>query len=117
MHFFGEHTFSFYNAENERFWCKFHFVTQQGIKNFTNEEAAKINGMDREYHGKDFYEVIESGNFPKWTMYVQIMTEEEAKNHYENPLDLEGAIYRYDPKDDPSRRIRPRNGREDGLSY
>ncbi len=88
MHFFGEHTFSFYNERNERFWCKFHFKTQQGIKNLSNEEAAKINGMDRESHGKDLYESIERGNFPKWTMYVQIMTEEQAKNHYENPFDI-----------------------------
>jgi catalase len=88
MHFFGEHTFSLYNAKNERFWCKFHFYTQQGIKNLSNEEAARINGMDREYHGKDLYESIEKGDFPKWTMYIQIMTEEQAKNHYENPFDI-----------------------------
>lgn len=88
MHFFGEHTFSFYNAANERVWCKFHFKTQQGIKNLTNAEAAEINGMDREHHGRDLYEAIESGNFPRWTMYVQIMTEEQAKNHYENPFDI-----------------------------
>ena len=88
MHFFGEHTFSLYNAKNERFWCKFHFKTQQGIKNLSNAEAAKINGMDREYHGKDLYDAIERGDFPKWTMYIQIMTEEQAKNHYENPFDI-----------------------------
>ncbi len=88
MHFFGEHTFSFYNEQNERVWCKFHFKTQQGIKNFTNEEATKINGMDREYHGMDLFDAIESGDFPKWTMYVQIMTEEQAKKHYENPFDI-----------------------------
>jgi catalase len=88
MHFFGEHTFSFYNAENERVWCKFHFHTQQGIKNFTNEEAAKINGENREYHGMDLFDAIERGEFPKWTMYVQIMTQEQAKAHYENPFDI-----------------------------
>lgn len=88
MHFYGEHTFSFYNAANERVWCKFHFHTQQGIKNLTDEEAAEINSKDREYHGKDLYEAIERGDYPKWTMYVQIMTEEQAKNHYENPFDI-----------------------------
>lgn len=88
MHFFGEHTYSFYNEKNERVWCKFHFKTQQGIKNLTNEEACKINGMDREYHGKDLHEAINRGDFPKWTMYVQIMTEEQAKHHYENPFDI-----------------------------
>ncbi|GHU64226.1 catalase [Clostridia bacterium] len=88
MHFFGEHTFSLYNANNERVWTKFHFKTQQGIKNLTNEEAVAINGQDREFHGKDLFEAIEKGNFPKWTMYVQIMTEEQANNHEENPFDI-----------------------------
>lgn len=88
MHFFGEHTFSFYNAKNERVWCKFHFHTQQGIKNLTDEEAEKLCGQDRESHGRDLFEAIERGNYPKWTMYVQIMTEEQAKNHYENPFDI-----------------------------
>lgn len=88
MHFFGEHTFSFYNDKNERTWCKFHFHTQQGIKNLTNEEAAKICGQDRESHGRDLFEAIERGDYPKWTMYVQVMTEEQAKKHYENPFDI-----------------------------
>jgi catalase len=88
MDMFGEHTFSLYNAKNERVWCKFHFKTQQGIKCLTNEEAAKINGMDRDYHGRDLYEAIERGDYPKWTMYIQVMTEEQAKHHYENPFDI-----------------------------
>lgn len=88
MHFFGEHTFSFYNEKNERVWCKFHFITQQGIKNLTDEEAERICGQDRESHGRDLFEAIEKGDYPKWTMYVQIMTEEQAKKHYENPFDI-----------------------------
>lgn len=88
MHFFGSHTYSLYNAENVRTWCKFHFKTEQGIKNLTNEEAEKINGMDREYHGKDLFEAIERGDFPRWTMCIQVMTEEQAKRHHENPFDI-----------------------------
>ncbi len=88
MHFYGEHTFSLYNDKNERVWCKFHFHTQQGIKNLTDEEAAEICGRDRESHGRDLFASIESGDYPRWTMYVQIMTEEQAKNHYENPFDI-----------------------------
>lgn len=88
MHFFGEHTFAFYNEKNERVWCKFHFHTQQGIRNLTDEEAEKLCGQDRESHGKDLFEAIERGDCPRWTMYVQIMTEEQAKNHYENPFDI-----------------------------
>ncbi|MEG0985776.1 MAG: catalase [Clostridia bacterium] len=88
MHVFGEHTYSFYNEKNERVWCKFHLKTQQGIKNLTDEEAEKLAGMDRESHGRDLLEAIDRGEFPRWTMYVQIMTEEEARNHYENPFDI-----------------------------
>ncbi|GHU75967.1 catalase [Clostridia bacterium] len=88
MHFFGEHTFSFYNANNDRVWCKFHFLTQQGIKNLTNEEAEALVAKDRESHGADLFEAIERKEFPKWTMYVQIMTEAQAKAHYENPFDI-----------------------------
>lgn len=88
MHFFGEHTFSFYSEKNERVWCKFHFRTQQGIKNLTDEEAEKLCGRDRESHGRDLFEAIERGDYPRWTMYVQVMTEEQAKNHYENPFDI-----------------------------
>ena len=88
MHLFGEHTYSFYNEKNERVWCKFHFKTQQGIKNLTNEEAAEKNAMDRESAGRDLLEAIKRGDYPKWTMYVQIMTEDQAKHHYENPFDI-----------------------------
>ncbi|MEG0961595.1 MAG: catalase [Lachnospiraceae bacterium] len=88
MHCFGEHTYSFYNEANERVWCKFHFHTQQGIKNLTEEDAAALIATDRESHQKDLFEAIERGDYPRWTMYVQIMTEEQAKNHYENPFDI-----------------------------
>ena len=88
MNLFGEHTFSFYNEKNERVWCKFHFKTQQGIKNLTNEEAEALNGRDRESAGRDLKDAIDRGDFPKWTMYVQIMTEEQARKHYENPFDI-----------------------------
>lgn len=88
MHVFGEHTFSFYNQNNKRVWCKFHFRTQQGIKCLSDEEAAVLVGKDRESHGRDLYESIERKEYPRWTMYVQIMTEEQAKKHYENPFDI-----------------------------
>lgn len=67
MHGFGSHTFSFINANNERFWVKFHFRTQQGIKNLTDAEAEAIIAKDRESHQRDLYEHIEKGDFPRWT--------------------------------------------------
>lgn len=88
MHGFGSHTFSFLNKDNTRYWVKFHFKTQQGIENFSNEEAIHIIGTDRESHQRDLFEAIEIGDFPKWKMYVQIMTEEEANTYHYHPFDL-----------------------------
>src|SRR5258707_8414688 len=59
MHGFGSHTYSFINAKNERVWVKFHFKTQQGIRNYTNGEAARLIGADRETHQRDLFEAIE----------------------------------------------------------
>lgn len=88
MHGFGSHTFSMINAANERVWVKFHFRTQQGIQNLTDAEAGEIVKNDRESHGRDLFTAIECGNFPKWTMFIQVMTEEQAKHHRHNPFDL-----------------------------
>src|SRR3546814_11614110 len=71
MHLFGSHTYSFINANNERFWVKFTFKTQQGIKNYTDSEACDVVGRDRESSHRDLYESIESGDYPRWTAYLQ----------------------------------------------
>ncbi|MBL8657623.1 MAG: catalase [Altererythrobacter sp.] len=88
MHGFGSHTFSFLNAQGERFWVKFHLRTQQGIENLNDAEAQQVIGGDRESHHRDLLESIEKGAFPRWTMFVQIMTEEEAERSPYNPFDL-----------------------------
>lgn len=88
MHGFGSHTFSFINARNERYWVKFHFVTHQGIKNLTDEESAQIIANDRESSQRDLYNAIENKDFPRWTMYVQIMPEKEAAKVPYHPFDL-----------------------------
>ena len=54
------------------------FVTQQGIKNLTDQESTELIGRDRESHQRDLYESIEKGDFPKWKLYIQVMTEEQA---------------------------------------
>lgn len=88
MHGFGSHTFSFINANNERFWVKFHFSSQQGIKNLSDAEAEAIIGKERESHQADLYESIEKGDNPKWTFSVQIMPEADAAKVSYNPFDL-----------------------------
>ena len=88
MHGFGSHTYSFINKDNERTWVKFHFKTQQGIKNMTNEEGNKVIAEDRESSQKDLYDSIENKDFPKWDMKIQVMTQSQAKTHRDNPFDL-----------------------------
>ena len=88
MNGYGSHTYSFINAKDERFWVKFHFKTQQGIKNFTQEEANEIAGSNPDWGTQDLFERIERKEFPKWTVYVQIMPEKEAETYKWNPFDL-----------------------------
>ncbi|MDH4612193.1 catalase [Pseudomonas sp. BN102] len=88
MHGFGSHTFSMINAKNERVWVKFHFKSQQGIENLSDSEAAQVIGGDRESHLRDLYDSIEKGDFPRWTLYIQVMTEDQARTHKHNPFDL-----------------------------
>jgi catalase len=88
MHGFGSHTFSMINANNERFWVKFHLVCQQGIKNLTDAEAEAIIAKDRESHQRDLYESIEKGDFPRWKMCIQVMPEKDAAKCAYHPFDL-----------------------------
>jgi catalase len=88
MHGFGSHTFSFINAANERFWVKFHFKSLQGIKNWTNSEAAGVVGQTRESTQEDLFGAIERGDFPRWRFAVQIMPEADADKTPYNPFDL-----------------------------
>src|SRR5690625_3351732 len=96
MHGFGSHTYSMINDKNERVWVKFHIRSQQGIENLTNEEAAAIIAKDRESHQRDLLENIDEGKYPRWKMYIQVMTEEEAKNMPYNPFDLTKVWYKSD---------------------
>lgn len=88
MHGFGSHTFSLINHKNERTWVKFHFKTKQGIKNFTHPEAVKMKGENPDFAQEDLVNAIANGNFPKWTLYIQTMTDEQAKEFRWNPFDV-----------------------------
>ncbi len=96
MHMFGSHTFSLINAKNERFWVKFHLLTQQGIKNLTDAEAEALIGKDRESHQRDLYDAIERKDFPRWKMYIQVMPEGDAAKMPYSPFDLTKVWYHKD---------------------
>ena len=88
MNGYGSHTYSFINAKNERFWVKFHFKTNQGIQCMMQAEADKIAGENPDYHTEQLFEMIEGGEYPSWTFYVQVMPEAEAEGYRWNPFDL-----------------------------
>ena len=88
MNGYSSHTYSMINAENELIWVKFHFKTQQGIKNFDAALAEEIRGKDPDWAQRDLVQAIEKGDFPKWNLKIQVMTKEQAKTFRWNPFDL-----------------------------
>lgn len=96
MHGFSSHAYSLINDKNERVWVKFHFRSQQGVQNLTDQEAAMVVAGDRESHQRDLYSAIEQGQYPKWTLFVQIMTEEESRKMPYNPFDLTKMWFKKD---------------------
>ncbi|MED5621052.1 catalase [Ideonella sp. BN130291] len=85
---FGSHTFSLINDAGERVWVKWHFKTQQGIKNLSAAEAVRLAGTDPDHAQRDLFNAIASGNFPRWSVYIQVMTEAQAAQVAFNPFDL-----------------------------
>ncbi|MBB3809140.1 catalase [Pseudochelatococcus contaminans] len=85
---YGSHTYQWINAAGERFWVKYHFHNQQGERNITGDEAEKIAGADSDHYLRDLFDAIERGDFPKWTVSVQIMPYEDARTYRFNPFDL-----------------------------
>ena len=88
MNGYGSHTYSVWNDAGERHWVKFHFKTMQGHEFYTNAEAAEIVGRTREGYQERLYGAIDSGEFPKWRMCIQVMPERDAENTPFNPFDL-----------------------------
>jgi len=88
MHGFGSHTYSLINEENEIVYVKFHFKSQQGIKNFSAVEAKNMRGEDPDFAQRDLLMAIDTGEFPKWDLKIQVMSVQQAQNHHFNPFDL-----------------------------
>jgi catalase len=85
---YSSHTYRWVNAGGEAFWVKYHFKTDQGIEYFTQEEADEMAGEDPDFHRKDLFQAIEAGDYPSWSLKVQIMPEADAAGYRFNPFDL-----------------------------
>ncbi|AUO11927.1 catalase KatA [Priestia megaterium] len=88
MHGFGSHTFKWVNAEGDGVWVKYHFKTEQGVKNLSPDVAAKLAGENPDYHTEDLFNAIEKGDLPSWKLYVQIMPLEDADTYRFDPFDV-----------------------------
>ncbi len=88
MNGYGSHTYQWVNAEGEQFFVKYHFKTDQGIMCLTTEEAARVAGANPESHTTDLIEAIDRGEYPSWTLRVQVMPAGDAAGYRLNPFDL-----------------------------
>ncbi|WP_153127066.1 catalase KatA [Peribacillus tepidiphilus] len=88
MNGYGSHTFKWVNEQGEGVWVKYHFKTEQGIKNLDVNLAAKLAGENPDYHTEDLFNAIENGDFPAWKLYVQIMPLEDANTYRFDPFDV-----------------------------
>ena len=88
MNGYSSHTYMWINADGEKFWVKYHWKTDQGVEFFTQDEGDQMAAVDTDYHHRDLYEHIAAGQFPSWTLHMQIMPFEDAKTYRFNPFDL-----------------------------
>lgn len=88
MNGYSSHTYMWANAQGEKFWVKYHFKTDQGIECLTQEEADRLAGENSDYHMGDLYNAIQRGDYPSWTLYMQIMPFADADTYRINPFDL-----------------------------
>src|SRR5579864_6601569 len=88
MNGYSSNTYSWVNAARQIYWVKYHFISDQGIEFLTQAEADDIAGKDADYHRRDLYEAIRRGEYPSWTLKMQVMPFEEAKAYRFNPFDM-----------------------------
>jgi catalase len=88
MHGFSSDTYMWHNAGGERFWVKYHFRSEQGIQNMTDEEARAMRVEDLDFHRRDLREAIARGDHPCWRLEMQIMPYQDAAGYRFNPFDV-----------------------------
>jgi len=102
MNGYSSHTYKWYNGKGEHFWVQYHFKTDQGIKNLTREEAEVMKGKDPDHATRDLHDAITRREYPSWTLEVQVMTPEQAKDYRFDILDITKV---WPHKDFPPRKI------------
>ena len=92
MEGFGIHTFRLMNQSGKSTYVKFHWRPKQGMQSLIWDEALKINGADPDYHRRDLWNAIDTGDFPEWELAVQLFDEDFAKRFDFDVLDASKVI-------------------------
>jgi catalase len=88
MNGYSSHTYMWLNSDGGKFWVKYHFISDQGVECLTQEEADALVSSDTDYHTRDLFEAIRRGEYPSWTLKMQIMPFADATTYRFNPFDL-----------------------------
>lgn len=96
MHGYGSHTFKWVNKQGEQFWVKYHFKTNQGVRNLSNEVAEELRGKDTDYLQNDLYNAIEDQDYPSWTVAVQIVPYKAGLDYPQDIFDVTKVISQKD---------------------
>lgn len=88
MHGFGSHTFKLVDHQGQYKYIKWHFKTNQGVKNLKADKATELAGTDPDYATKDLFDAIEKGDHPSWDVYIQVMDPADVKNYRWNIFDI-----------------------------
>lgn len=92
MEGFGVHTFRFLDAAGKSTFVKFHWKPKQGLQSVVWNEAVKINGADPDFHRRDLWDAINSGDFPEWELGVQLFDDDFADSFDFDVLDATKLI-------------------------
>jgi len=92
MEGFGVHTFRFLDRNDKSTFVKFHWRPKLGMQSVVWNEAVKINGADPDFHRRDLWEAISTGNFPEWELGVQLFDQKFADKFQFDVLDATKLI-------------------------
>jgi catalase len=88
MHGYSGHTYKFTKPDGSFKYVQIHVKTDQGIENYTNDEAVSIAGTNPDIATEDLFQSIENGEFPTWTVYIQVLDPSELPKFRWNIFDL-----------------------------
>src|SRR5699024_8734022 len=96
MNGYGSHTYKWVNKDGEAFWVKYHFISDQGVKGLDVDVADDLAGENPDYHREDLFNAIDKGDYPSWTLYVQIIPYEDYKDYRFDMFDVTKTVSKKD---------------------